>query len=220
MKCADFISCETFHCLVESQRSSQNHKGWSGWGLELCALICPLPRTLSSPAGSKALGRRSHQPWVLGCEAVDSSEHKVIVPSREQGSHADQKLLSSLTPLSRKLPLPPSLTHTPPGLLSKQSPRGVWESSEPLHACHCGSLGLAVCSYSRRTVFRGPFGSCLPPPNPSLSSTFNPLMVSFIPGFSGSNSLPVQDLSYVSGTPAAWGQGQGVQEGRESGDHR
>lgn len=45
-------------------------------------------------------------------------------------------------------------------------------------------------------------------------------MVSFVLGFSGSNSLQIQDLSHVSGTPAAWGQSRGIPGGRGSGDHR
>lgn len=93
---------------------------------------------------------------------------------------------------------------------------------EPPHFCHLGSPGLEVCSYSERMVFRGPSWqlSASPKSFTLTSPTCNPLMVSFVLRFRGSNSLQIQDLSHVSGTPAAWGQSRGIPGGRRSGDHR
>lgn len=106
---------------------------------------------------------------------VDRSEPQVEVASQKQGSHMDQKLLSSVTPPSCKLPLHLSLNHPLNKALEES---GKFLSLFTIR--HCGSLGLAVGSYGRRMVFRGPLGSCLPPPNPSLSPTFNPFMVSHL----------------------------------------
>lgn len=171
--------------------------------------MCPLQRTLASLARSQALtggltnlGCWGERPWM-------APSQQVIAPSPEQGPHTDQKLLfSSLTPLSCKLP--PCPRCLPTLLQACNLNRGLekpGKNPESPCPCHLGSPGLAVCSYFRRMVFRGPFWwvSASPKSLTLTSPTFNPLMVSFVSEFSGSNSLQIQDLSHVSGTPAACG---------------
>lgn len=60
MKCADFISSETLTPLsprVPKVLTEPSGAEWLGAGV--LSLMCPLQRTLSSPAGSQALGGRS-----------------------------------------------------------------------------------------------------------------------------------------------------------------
>lgn len=121
--------------------------------------MCPLDRTRSSPARSQALaGLINLGDWVRRQWIILSQER--VASSPQQRSHTeDQKLFfSSLTPLSCKLPPRLRLLPTfPQACCLNRGLEKVGKSPEPPHPCHFGSPGLAVCSYSRRIVFIGPF---------------------------------------------------------------
>lgn len=150
--------------------------------------MCPLERTRSSPARSRALaGVISLGDWVRR-RCITLSQERVA-PSPQQRSHTeDQKLFfSSPTPsvLLGKLPPCPRLLPTfPQACYQNRGLEKAGKSPEPPHPCHLGTPGLAVCSYSRRTVFIGPFWQISVFPK-SLSLTapiFNTLLQVFCLG--------------------------------------
>lgn len=111
----------SLHCPLGSQRSSQNHQGQSGWGLEFCPWCVHYRGHFHLQLVHKLSEGGLDQPWGLAGWWGRVLSWEVIVLGTEQGSHTvDQEgLCSSLSPLSHKLPLHLRLTPPPPGLLSK-----------------------------------------------------------------------------------------------------
>lgn len=151
----------------------------------------------------------SDQFWVLGGKAVDSSEPGGdFTGLRARLSHRRSETCLFLTdPASCQLTAHPRCWPLLQACYLNRGPE-AGTHPEPPRFCHLGLPRLAVCSYSESMVFRGPSRqlSVSPKSFTLISPTCDSLPVSFVLGFSGSNSLQIQDLSHVWGTPAAWGQ--------------